>query len=128
MMTQRSFHHAVVLALTVLGACAVLTVLSCRRAETPPPHSVDSRTTDSATHRIAEQPPAFTPPERSAVSRSASQDSARAELLRRKGELLMAQKRIRNSDQMTRAQKDSALCAIESESIELSKKLLEAGP
>ena len=56
-----------------------------------------------------------------------AQDTARANLLRRKGELLMARKRVLASAEMTRAQKDSALRVIEKESVELSTKLLDAG-
>ena len=40
----------------------------------------------------------------------------------------MARKKVLASSEMTRAQKDSALRAIEQESVELSKKLLETGP
>ena len=45
-------------------------------------------------------------------------------LLRRKGEILTAQKKIRLSDQLTPAQKDSLLQPLEAESINISKQML----
>jgi len=45
-------------------------------------------------------------------------------LLRRKGEILKAQKTIRQSDQMTPAQKDSLLLPLEQESIRISTRLM----
>lgn len=45
-------------------------------------------------------------------------------LLRRKGEILKAQKTIRLSDQMTPAQKDSLLQPLEQESIRISTQLM----
>jgi hypothetical protein len=67
------------------------------------------------------------PPAPAPVAAPAKPDSVREDLLRRKGELLMARKRILASSEMTRSQKDSALQTIEEESVELSKKMLERG-
>jgi hypothetical protein len=113
-MTRRFFR----LTLYVLW-CVLIGFASCRREENPRPDPRTTITTDSARTAPA---PSFTP------APPARQDSARAGLLRRKGELLMARKKVLASSEMTRAQKDSALRAIEQESVELSKKLLETGP
>ncbi|RPH93137.1 hypothetical protein EHM69_11125 [candidate division KSB1 bacterium] len=56
--------------------------------------------------------------------RSPASDDARQALLKRKGELMAKQKRIRASESLTPAQKDSALQVLEAESIEISRKLL----
>jgi hypothetical protein len=98
--------------------CVWIGLASCRRAENPRPDPQTTITTDSA--RTAPAPLTPLPPR-------ATPDSARAELLRRKGELLTARKRILASSEMTRTQKDSALRALEHESVEVSKKLLETG-
>lgn len=45
-------------------------------------------------------------------------------LLRRKGEILKVQKTIRQSDQMTPAQKDSLLLPLEQESVRISTRLM----
>jgi len=109
------------LAVCVL-VCALLALASCRRAENRPPDPQPTITTDSARSApVASSAPSFTP------TPLAAQDSARAGLLRRKGELLMARKKVLASSEMTRAQKDSALRAIEQESVQLSKQLLDAG-
>jgi len=105
------------LAVCVL-VCALLALASCRRAENRPPDPQPTITTDSARTAPA---PSFTP------APPARQDTARAGLLRHKGELLAARKKVLASSEMTRAQKDSALRAIEQQSVELSKKLLDAG-
>lgn len=113
-MTPRFFRLTLYVLLFVLIGLA-----SCRRAENRQPDPQTTITTDTARSATA---PSFTP------APPATQDTARAGLLRRKGELLMARKKVLASSEMTRAQKDSALRAIEQESVELSKKLLETGP
>jgi hypothetical protein len=98
--------------------CALFALASCRRAESPRPDPQTTITADTVpTLRAPSSNPAPPP----------SQDSTRASLLQRKGELLMARKKVLASSEMTRAQKDSALQAIEKESVELSKELLDAG-
>jgi hypothetical protein len=92
--------------------------VSCRRAEQPQPDPQMKITADT----VHAAPPSSLSP-----APPAMQDSARAGLLRRKGELLVARKKVLASSEMTRTQKDSALREIEQESIELSKKLLDAG-
>jgi hypothetical protein len=113
-MTRRFFR----LALCVLW-CVLIGLASCRRVENPQPDPQTTIRTDSTRS---------SPPTSSTPTPPAAQDSARAGLLRRKGELLMARKKVLASSEMTRAQKDAALRAIEQESVELSKKLLETGP
>ncbi|MBU0508137.1 hypothetical protein KKH27_04790 [bacterium] len=51
-------------------------------------------------------------------------EDVRRILLRRKGEILKAQKQVRLSDQLTPAQKDSLLKPLEQESIQISTQLL----
>jgi hypothetical protein len=105
-----------------LVLCVLLTALlagvSCRRTENPRPIPPASAPADSA--QVAPSPSASPAP-------PTDPDSVRTQLLRRKGELLMARKRVYASSEMTRTQKDSALRAIEKESVELSKKLVAAG-
>lgn len=126
-MTKRSSYHVVVFALALGSLLAALAILSCGRADAPRPQSADPGIRDSVRHESTNPSASSLSPDKAAVPRPTVQDSVREKLLRRKGELLMAQKRVRNSDNMTLSQKDSALRAIEEESIELSKKLLEAG-
>jgi len=109
----RRFHW---FALCVL-LCALIGLASCRRTERTRPNPQSASTDTVRPSPAASSVP--TPP--------VAQDTARANLLRRKGELLMARKRVLASAEMTRAQKDSALRVIEKESVELSKKLLDAG-
>ncbi|MFZ5434544.1 MAG: hypothetical protein ACOZB3_12320 [Calditrichota bacterium] len=51
-------------------------------------------------------------------------EDVRKLLLKRKGELLVALKRIRNSDQLTPSQKDSLMKPLETESMDISTQML----
>jgi hypothetical protein len=126
-MMKRILSCKAIIGIVLAGMLVILVDVCCRRAEAPRPPSADRRLTDSVRRETSQPPSSSFTPGTTATPRQTTTNGEREKLLQRKGELLMAQKQIRNSMDLTQTQKDSALRAIEEESIELSKKLLDAG-
>lgn len=90
--------------------------------ETPPPVPAGLSTGDL--RKLLDEQRTRTEETNRELAAARDPETIRQILLRRKGEILKAQKTIRQSDQMTPAQKDSLLLPLEQESIRISTRLM----